>query len=510
MTIDPAEHARALVRERFPRAVWALVTGSVLTADRTPGSDLDIVVLLPDGDPDGPHRVSLHDAGRPVELFVQDRRSLAHYLAKELGERRPSLHRMVATGTPVAGDPAEVQRRCAAVLAAGPGPLPAAEARHLRYALTDLLDDLVHAVRDDERAAITGTGWVAAGEAALRLGGHWVGRGKWLLRELRDMDAALAARWLAAAGSADRLAAFLRDLLDTAGGPLFDGYRVAADRPPAARITAVTGADGPGRLASAPDGRPLGAAFLRPPDAGGPGELTVHVHPAERRQGVGAALTTALVAAAGELGLPAVTAGPVGEGSPGDRFLATAGFRRVPAPAYTRLDLAAAGTPRVAAPDGYRLVRWEGAPPDGYAATFADARRAMDDMPTGAMAYAPPVWDAHRHRAVADAVAARGDRLLTVAAVTGDGTVAGYTELVAPAAGGDARHHGTAVLPAHRGRGLTRWLTAEAVRLARDHLPGVGGLLADTADGDTVLRRINEELGLMPTHRSLMYRRDLP
>jgi GNAT superfamily N-acetyltransferase len=512
VTTDPAGDARALVRERFPRAVWALVTGAVMTADRTPGSDLDVVVLLPDDDPQAPHRESLHFAGRPVELFVHDRTTLEHYLAKELPGRRPTLHRMVATGTPVAGDPREAREHCAAVLAAGPGPLPPDEADHVRYRLTDLLDDLVHAVADDERTAITGTGWVAAAECALLLGGHWVGQGKWLLRELRDMDAALAARWLAAAGSPGPLAGFAREVLDRAGGPLFDGYRAAGERPgpSGVRLAAVTGdRQRPGWLASAPDGRPLGTAFLSVPDEGGAGELEVHVHPAERRRGVGTRLVEAALAAARERGLPAVATAAVEEGSAGDRFFPAAGFRRVLTLTYTRLDLRAAPAPAAGAPDGYRLVSWEGAPPDEHAETFAAARRAMDDMPMDDMAYEPPAWDTERNRAVAEAVARRGDRLLTVAAATGTGVIAGFTELVVPGSGtGDGRHYGTAVLPGHRGHGLARWMKAEAIRLVRARFPDVGGLLADTADSNTFMRRVNDDLGYVPTHRSAVYQRE--
>jgi len=231
MDKDPVEDAGVLVAELFPHAAWAVVTGSVLTGLRTPGSDLDIVVRLPDGDPDTPHRASRHFRGWPVELFVHDGETMAHYLARELPERQPTLHRMIATGTAVAGDPAEPQAECARVLAAGPRPLTRAEIDRQRYALTDLIDDLTHAVDAAERITITATGWVAAGDAALRLGNHWVGRGKWLLRELRDMDPELAGEWLAAAGSAALTVDFAREVLGRSGGPLFDGYRATGERP---------------------------------------------------------------------------------------------------------------------------------------------------------------------------------------------------------------------------------------------------------------------------------------
>ena len=230
MTRDPVGDARDLVAERFPRADWAVVTGSVLTARRTAGSDLDIVVRLPDGDPAAPHRASLYHRGWPVELFVHDGATLAHYLGTELAGRRPTLHRMVATGAAVAGDPGAERAACAAVLSAGPGPAGAAAVAAQRYGLTDVVDDLVHATDPGERVAITGTAWLAAAEAALLFGGHWTGRGKWLLRELQDLDPALAADWLAAAGDPDAVAALIRRLLAPVGGPLFDGYSAVGER----------------------------------------------------------------------------------------------------------------------------------------------------------------------------------------------------------------------------------------------------------------------------------------
>lgn len=227
MDRDPVADAADLVAEKFPQARWALVTGSVVSARRTPGSDLDIVVLLPDGDPQAPHRDSLHFRGWPVELFVHDEESLAHYLAKELPGRRPSLHQMVALGVPVKGKPEERQAACARVLAEGPGPLAPAERDHVRYMLTDLVDDYQHASAD-EKPVLAAVLWLQAGSAALNLADHWVGTGKWLLRELRDLDEALAERWLAARGDP---ADFARMVLDQAGGPLFEGYKIIGERP---------------------------------------------------------------------------------------------------------------------------------------------------------------------------------------------------------------------------------------------------------------------------------------
>jgi hypothetical protein len=64
--------------------------------------------------------------------------------------------------------------------------------------------------------------WTETAQFALAFAGRWISHGKWLLRELRDLDADLATRWLAARDDPSALAA---EILAAAGGPLFDGYR---------------------------------------------------------------------------------------------------------------------------------------------------------------------------------------------------------------------------------------------------------------------------------------------
>ncbi|MEV4351315.1 nucleotidyltransferase domain-containing protein [Actinoplanes sp. NPDC049596] len=217
--MEPLDAARAIVRDRFPYASWAMLTGSVLGPDRTAGSDLDIVVMREDGPS---YRESLYFEGWPVELFVQTPRRLEEFLGRELAARKPSTHRMLARGVVLTGDPGDLPSRCARVLAAGPPPLSPAEKDRWRYGLTDALDDLAHVTDPGERLVIAAEVWTEAGRAALAFAGRWISRGKWLLRELRELDPALADRWLAAR---DEPAAFAGEVLNRGGGPLFDGYR---------------------------------------------------------------------------------------------------------------------------------------------------------------------------------------------------------------------------------------------------------------------------------------------
>ncbi|CAL9344930.1 GNAT family N-acetyltransferase [Streptomyces sp. enrichment culture] len=290
------------------------------------------------------------------------------------------------------------------------------------------------------------------------------------------------------------------------------------------RITPLTDPSGGPRhrrlawLASDAGSVPVGTAFLRL--FTGPGqdhlaELTVHVHPAERREGVGSRLLDAAVAAARAAARRRVVA-QAEAGSPGDRFLAARGFRRVLTLRFARLSLADVDTTALAGiigrpHPGYRLASWRGTVPDGLARTFAASRRAMDDMPMGDTDHAPVAWDVDRVRAAAEAVAERGDRLHTVVAIdTSDDSIAGFTELVVPGDGrGDAQHYGTGVLPEHRGHGLGLWMKAESIRQAHGRHPDLGGLLTDTADGNTHMRRINDSLGYIPTHTEHQHRLDL-
>jgi len=271
-------------------------------------------------------------------------------------------------------------------------------------------------------------------------------------------------------------------------------------------------------LASGTEGAPVGSTFLRLFTKEGQdhlAELEVAVHPAERRQGVGGALLDAAVSAARDEGRRSLLA-QAETGSPGDLFLAARGFRRVLALTYARLVLTDVDSARIAEiaerpHPGYELTHWHGAVPPGLAQTFADSRRAMDDMPMEGTDFGTVVWDVERILSAAETIAKRGELLHTVAVVDrSDGSIAGFSELVVPGDGrGDGQHYGTGVLPEHRGHGLGLWMKAESIRLARRTYPELDGLLTDTADSNAPMRSINDALGYLPTHGAVEYQLDL-
>ncbi|MFC6160417.1 GNAT family N-acetyltransferase [Kribbella jiaozuonensis] len=253
-------------------------------------------------------------------------------------------------------------------------------------------------------------------------------------------------------------------------------------------------------LAAEDDGTPVGSAFLRLDSRNNYsqlGELELTVHPAERRRGIGSQLLDAVVAGARDHDVRTLLV-DVNVGSVGDQFLQHHGFEIGLTLIYTRLDLSES-IPDVPAVPGYRLISWEGVVPDDLVQTFTDARTGMDDAPTGSISIGADVWDVERTRHAAQVIAQRGDRLSVVAALDETGQIVGFTELVVPGDGkGDGQHYGTAVLPAHRGRGLALWMKAAQIHQTRHDFPDLDGLLTDTVDTNTPMRRTNTHLGYRP------------
>ncbi|MFC9688508.1 GNAT family N-acetyltransferase [Kribbella sp. NPDC056951] len=256
-------------------------------------------------------------------------------------------------------------------------------------------------------------------------------------------------------------------------------------------------------LAADAAGHPVGSAFLRlhsRESMAHLAELEITVHPAERRRGIGSQLLYAALTAARDQNARVVVA-EVHADTPSYEFLVHHGFTIGLTLIFARLDLATDVQP-ASPPAGYRVVTWQGVVPDELVQSFTDARTGMDDAPTGAIDYGTDQWDVARTRNAAEVIAQRGEYLMTVAAVEeASGQVVAFTELVVPGDGkSDAQNYGTAVLPAHRGRGLARCLKTEQIRWARSAFPDLGGLLTDTVDTNVAMRHLNAALGYVPTH----------
>lgn len=228
---DPVLTAHELVRDRFPGARAAFLAGSVLTDRRTPTSDLDIVALgraarTQPGEPGVPRMAGgaiRADAGRLAPFRRSGDREAEFTAARHVFRRHaPGRH-----GWARRFAPGRARKRWAA----GPPPLSDRERDYQRYILTDLLDDLRGCADPAERVHLVAHMLQRASQLVLLVGGHWLGGGKWLSRRLAAADPGLHRALTGGAaqaftGDTSVFAAAVTEVLDRAGGPLWDGYAV--------------------------------------------------------------------------------------------------------------------------------------------------------------------------------------------------------------------------------------------------------------------------------------------
>jgi hypothetical protein len=203
----------------------------VLRGEGTATSDLDIVIIT--GREDAPFRQSFVWEGWPVEAFVHSETSYLDFFARAWGRYEPSLEMMCAEGVVLrdqGGLAARVKEAARRELERGPDPLDQRAIDRLRYAITDLIDDLVGSVRPEESFFIAHKLAEESVKLVLLRNGRWLGKGKWISRALRRFDAGIAERLsnalalFCSTGTKEALIAFADDALAPVGGRLFEGY----------------------------------------------------------------------------------------------------------------------------------------------------------------------------------------------------------------------------------------------------------------------------------------------
>jgi hypothetical protein len=204
-------------------------------------SDIDLVVGFPALE--RAWRESFIEGEFPVEAFVHDPETLAHYLHADAESGRPVMAHMVATGTMIGPNVAlgkAIQAQAVELLANGLAPFTGPKAESLLYFVSDLVEDLRDERPPAETAAVAASLYPMLADLILFGRGAWSGRGKWIPRLLRQLDGDLADAFdkafrLAVAGNAERLVALAESELARHGGALFAGYRL--DAPLEARRT---------------------------------------------------------------------------------------------------------------------------------------------------------------------------------------------------------------------------------------------------------------------------------
>ena len=243
-------------------------------------------------------------------------------------------------------------------------------------------------------------------------------------------------------------------------------------------------------------------------------ELTLVVHPAQRRRGIGRALLKHAAARAAEHGR-SVLNGPTRLGGDGEAFARAAGAEQGLVDVQRVMDVRATGEDllarlRATAEEkaaGYSLVSWTGLVPEEFVERAAALYAALNDAPHDPRT-APAVWDAQRVRERVNAVRpAYGLRTYAVAARhDATGELAGFTEVaVDPADPGWGHQMLTGVIRAHRGHRLGLLVKVAMLELLAAHEPQVTQILTLTATGNEHMDTINTQLGFTVLERQLSW-----
>lgn len=230
--LSPFEAAGKFVEERFPDCDAALLAGSVTRGEATVTSDLDIVIF--DQNLSTAYRQSLIAYGWPIEVFVHNLQSYRMFFESDINRARPSLPRMVAEGVVIKKSDflPEIINEAKRMIKKGPVEWTEIEIRSKRYFITDTLDDFIGSNNKAEEIFIAGTLAEQLQEFVLRTNKHWVGRSKWVVRELNHYDPVFTDRFVEAFSQYYRkgnkkIVVEMADLvLEPFGGRLFDGYSV--------------------------------------------------------------------------------------------------------------------------------------------------------------------------------------------------------------------------------------------------------------------------------------------
>lgn len=223
------------------------------------------------------------------------------------------------------------------------------------------------------------------------------------------------------------------------------------------------------------------------------------VHPELRRRGFGTDLLRAAMPTIEDAGREIVLGSTFKPDSAGDEWTRSLGFEITLRTVIQRLDVAGVppGTWDVPVPDGYRLERWIGAAPEELLDSYAAARPAYKDAPTGRGSTRATLWTPARIRQVERELTERAiEERVVVAVDQATNAIVGVTSLLnyphRPEVG---NQNDTSVVAAHRGRGLGRVMKAAMMRWLTAERPALERVWTVTAEENTYMIDVNQAVG---------------
>ncbi|MEY2472754.1 MAG: hypothetical protein QOK28_2083 [Actinomycetota bacterium] len=145
----------------------------------------------------------------------------------------------------------------------------------------------------------------------------------------------------------------------------------------------------------------------------------------------------------------------------------------------------------------YELVRWDGACPDEFAEAFVNEQNVMNTAPTENLEYEDEVFTVarlrdreamQRHRKI--------DQITLVARHTPTGEMVAHTDVWLPQRWPTkAYQNDTGVNPAHREKGLGRWLKAQMLLHLLDERPQIDNISTWNAGSNEAMLGINYAMG---------------
>jgi mycothiol synthase len=259
-------------------------------------------------------------------------------------------------------------------------------------------------------------------------------------------------------------------------------------------------------LAEAPDGTPAGAGFCWSNSAGDPRimECDVLVPPARRRQGIGARLMSAIVAATAAEGRSLLTWSTYARVPAGEAFSRRLGARVGRVSRASELELARLDWPMIdnwiraarARELGYRLELVDGVFPEQLRADAVRFHHIMQTAPREELDVGDVTVDAEFVAQLDRATAAARRESWTVLVRSPAGECVGGTDVTfEPWNPGIVFQGATGIDPAHRGLGLARWAKALMLRRIRAERPAARWVRTENASSNAPMLAINDALG---------------